>query len=101
MAQTAQPPAEDPENVPETLCCGMFNLSFVAGNLATLTFTHPRPKIGPLFASGQVQDEYVVRARVVMHLDNLVALKNFLNNAIKEDPAAMTAPVSGGSGQLH
>jgi hypothetical protein len=100
MATPKQPPAVDPNNVPETLCCGMFNLSFLAGNLATLTFTHPRPKAGPLLV-GEIQDEFVVRARIVMHSDNLVALKNFLNDSIKEDLAAMTAPVTGGSVKLH
>lgn len=96
-----QPPAVDPDNVPETLCCGMFNLSFVAGNLATLTFTHPRPKIGPLVGSNQIEDELVVRARIVLSLENLVALRNFLNEAIKEDPAAMASPATGGSGKLN
>ena len=96
-----QPPAVDPDNVPEALCCGVFNLSFVAGNLATLTFTHPRPLIGLLIGSNQVQDEFVVRARIVLSLDNLIGLRNFLNEAIKEDPTAMAAPVTGGSGKLN
>jgi hypothetical protein len=96
-----QPSAVDLDNIPETLCCGVFNLSFMAGNLATLTFTHPRPKIGPLIGSNQIQDELVVRARIVMNLDNLVALRNFLNEAIKEDPTAMASPVTGGSGKLN
>ena len=99
MTQSTQTPAADPDNVPETLCCGRFNLSFLAGSLATLTFTHPRPKAGPLFDSNQIHEESVVRARIVMHLDNLVALRNFLNEAIKSDPAGMTTPASGGSGE--
>jgi hypothetical protein len=37
--QPQQLSAIDPDNVPEILCDGMFNVS-VAGNLATLTFTH-------------------------------------------------------------
>lgn len=102
MATPTQPPAVDPDHVPETLCCGMFNLSFLAGNLATLTFTHPRPQIGPLVASNHIQDELVVRARIVMNLDNLVALRNFLNEAIKDDPAAaMPTPATGGSSKLN
>ena len=92
MAQPTQPPAADPDNVPETLCCGRFNLSFLAGSLATLTFTHPRPKAGPLLDTNQIHEESVVRARIVMHLDNLLALRNFLNEAIKDDPATMTTP---------
>jgi len=99
MTQSTQTPAADPDNVPETLCCGRFNLSFLAGSLATLTFTHPRPKAGSLFDSNEIHEESVVRARIVMHLDNLVALRNFLNEAIKSDPASMTTPASGGSGK--
>jgi len=99
MTQSTQTPAADPDNVPETLCCGRFNLSFLAGSLATLTFTHPLPKAGPLFYSNEIHEESVVRARIVMHLDNLVALRNFLNEAIKSDPASMTTPASGGSGK--
>ena len=101
MAPSDQPTAVDPDNVPETLCCGRFNLSFLAGNLSTLTFTHPRPKAGPLLDSNQIQDEAVVRARIVMHLDNLVALRNFLNDAIKEGAAATTAPASSDAGKLN
>jgi hypothetical protein len=91
-----QPSAVDLDNVPETLCCGVFNLSFVAGNLATITFTHPRPKIGLLIASNQIQD-----TRIVMNLDNLVALRDFLNNAVKDDRTAMASPATGGSGKLN
>lgn len=99
---TQQPPAVDSDNVPETLCCGAFNLSFLTGNLATLTFTHPRPKIGPLLATNEIQDELVVRARIVMNFDNLIALRNFLRDAIKDGPAAaMATPVTGGSGRLN
>jgi hypothetical protein len=101
MAQSNQSIAVDPDNVPETLCCGRFNLSFFAGNLATLTFTHPRPKASPLIDSNQIQDESVVRARIVMHLDNLVALRNFLNDALKEESPATIAPVSGEPGKLN
>ena len=101
MAQPLQIPAVDPDNIPETLCCGIFNLSFMANGLATLTFTHPRPKAGPLLNSTQIQEELVVRARIVMHADNFVALRNFLNEAVKDDAAAMTSPVTGGSSALN
>lgn len=101
MTQPVQIPAVDLDNTPETLCCGVFNLSFMANNLATLTFTHPRPKIGPLIAASQIQEELVVRARIVMHMENLVALRNFLNDAIKDNPAAPSAPLTGGSERLN
>lgn len=51
MTQPVQISAVDLDSTRETLCCGVFNLSFMANNLATLTLTHPRPKIGPLIAS--------------------------------------------------
>lgn len=102
MTTPTQPPAVDPDHVPETLCCGLFNLSFVAGNFATLLFTHPRPQVGPLIGSNHIQDELVVRARIVMNIDNLVALRNFLNVAIKDDPTAgHPAPTTGGSSRLN
>src|SRR5262245_29140611 len=40
--QPQQPEVIDPDNVPETLCEGMFNVSF-AGPNAVITFTHIRP----------------------------------------------------------
>jgi hypothetical protein len=46
--QPQQPEVVDPDNVPETLCEGSFNISFT-GPLAVITFTHLRPEAGPLF----------------------------------------------------
>jgi hypothetical protein len=98
MPSTHQP-AVDPDNVPETLCMGKFNIAFAAGGLATLTFTHVRPKIKPLLDEGSIQEESVVRARIVTNIDNLVALRDLLNNVIREDSVPTT--VTGGSGKLN
>lgn len=92
-------PAVDPDNVPETLCMGKFNIAFAAGGLATLTFTHVRPKVGPLLDEGSIEEESVVRARIVTNIDNLVALRDLLNNVIRQDSAPTT--VTGGSGKLN
>jgi hypothetical protein len=94
-----QPRTIDPDNVPETLCLGMFNISFSVAGLATLTFTHIRPKPGPLIDGNQVEDESVVRARIVTTPDNLIALRDVLNNVLKNVPAATA--VSGGAGGLN
>ena len=48
-------------------------------------------------APNQPGIESVVRARIVTTTDNLIALRNLLNDAIKEDATATT----GGSGKLN
>lgn len=99
MTAPPEQPCIDPDNIPETICAGRFNLSFSSGGLATLIFTHVRPKVGPLVDRGQIDEETVVRARIVTTTDNLVALRNLLNEAIKDEPAATT--VTGGAGKLN
>jgi hypothetical protein len=88
----------DPDNVPETLCEGMFNVSF-AGPLAVITFTHMRPEPGQLFA-GTVNPKLIVRSRIVTSVPNLVSLRDLLNRIIETvsvPPAAPTpAPATGG-----
>jgi hypothetical protein len=99
MTSPQEPPATDPDNIPETLCIGKFNLSPGPGPLVTLTFTNVRNKVGPLIDHGTVNPESVVRARIVTTIENLVALRDLLVNAI-QDPGA--APASGGGGaKLH
>ena len=94
MTEPAQdPPAIDPDNVPETLCVGKMNLAPGPGPLGTLTFTNVRPKAGPLLDADRAEYETVVRARIVTTLENLVALRDLLNKAIQQNSA--TAP--GGS----
>jgi hypothetical protein len=94
-----EPPGVDPDNIPETLCIGKFNISFGPGPLATLTFTHARSKPGPLLDHGQVDQESVVRARIVTTAENVIALRDLLNNVIKHEPTATV--VTGGSGKLN
>jgi hypothetical protein len=92
--QPPQPPVIDPDNIPETLCDGQFFVS-VGGNLATLTFTHARPDPTSMFRDGTYKTQAVVRARVVMTLGNLVALRDLLNRIIQAPDAP--APPAGGS----
>lgn len=81
MAQSRrEPSAADPDNVPETLCVGRFNLAY-SGPLATLTFTHVRCKAGPLIDEGRSEAESIVRARIVTTIENLRALRDLLNQA--------------------
>lgn len=92
-------PVVDPDNVPETLCIGKFNIAISAAGLATLTFTHVRPKVGPLLDGGTIDEESIVRARIVTNTDNLVALRDLLNTVIRGNSASTT--VTGGSGKLN
>ena len=95
-----EPLGVDPDNVPETFCAGKFNVSFAMGGFCTLTFTDVRPRAGPLLDASQVEMESVVRARIVMPLENMVALRDLLNNLIK-DQSAGSATVTGGSSKLN
>ncbi len=99
MSDPQQPPTVDPDNVVETLCLGRFNLS-ISPPLATLTFTHLRPRIGPLIDSGTIETESVVRARVVTSLENLAALRDLLNKVFQEDLAGAVVH-SGGPSTQH
>jgi hypothetical protein len=99
MSDPKEPPTVDIDNVPETLCLGRFNLS-ISPPLATLTFTHLRPRIGPLVASGAIEPECVVRARIVVSLDNLVALRDLLNKVFQEKEAG-AATHGGGASTQH
>jgi hypothetical protein len=95
--QVPPPRVADPDNVPETLCDGQFNLT-ITGPLATITFTHVRPQADPLFA-GSLSPESIVRARIVTPIPNLIALRDLLNTmlqAVNTDTAA-PAPATGGT----
>ena len=50
------PPTVDPDNVPETICIGKFDV-LANGPLATLTFTHVRPKTQSLVDKGVIEFE--------------------------------------------
>jgi hypothetical protein len=58
-----QPIVTDPDNVPEILCDGQFNI-FVNGQFATLTFTHVRPDSTSMFRGGAIDQIATVRARI-------------------------------------
>jgi hypothetical protein len=101
MSLTPQePPGVDPDNIPETLCVGKFNIWFGPAQLVTLTFTHARNKTTPLIDNSQIEQESVVRARIVTTAENLVALRDLLNALLKDTPA-VAAAATGGSGKLN
>lgn len=83
MVELANLPTTDPDNVAETICLGKFNIQ-LGGPYATLLFTHPRPQVGPLVDEGKLVIESVVRARIVMSVDNLVAMRDLLDNLLKD-----------------
>ena len=96
--QPQQAPVIDPDNVPETVCDGQFNV-LVTGQLATLTFTNWRPDAEQLFG-GAVNNSAVVRARIVLTLQSLVGLKDFLNRFIQTaETAGSATPATGGATQ--
>jgi hypothetical protein len=88
-----QPLVADPDSVPEIICNGVFNMS-VVGSLATLTFTHVRPEPTALLIDGTIKPSSVVRARIVLTINNLVALRDLLDNVIQKPD--VPAPPSGG-----
>ena len=96
-AQQSQiPPVSDPDNVPETLCDGPFNLSG-NGPLATTTFTHIRPDATQTFAAATFVPRAIVRARIVMPLPNLIAFRDFLNANVKDvTTTEVPTPATGG-----
>jgi hypothetical protein len=99
--EAQQPPGKDPDNVPETLCIGKFNLT-MQGAIGTSTFTHIRPRPGPLLDEGQLQFESVVRARIVTTIENLAALRDLLDRVTKDSERETSLPAtSGGGGRLN
>jgi hypothetical protein len=91
--QPQQLTVTDPDNVPELLCDGQFNVT-IAGNLAILTFTHVRPDATRLFRDGTVEPKAVVRARIAITVENLAALRDLLNQVIQAPDTP--APPAGG-----
>jgi hypothetical protein len=94
---TGDPPASDPDNVAEILCVGKFNIT-AAAPLITLTFTHNRPKAGPLLDASTLEFETVVRARIVTTMENVVALRDVL---IRLTEAPQPPPVTSGGATLN
>src|SRR2546430_10347661 len=87
-----QPTVTDPDSVPETVCDGQINVA-VAGPITTLTFTHVRPDAGIMFQDGRSDPKSIVRARIVIPINNLIALRDLLNRLI-QDPSTQ-APTAG------
>ncbi len=83
MVEPVNLPTIDPDNVAEMICLGKFNIQ-LGGPYATLLFTHPRARVGPLVDEGKLVIESVVRARIVISIDNLVAMRDLLNNLLKD-----------------
>jgi hypothetical protein len=94
MADPQHPSVADPDNVPEILCDGQFNIG-VFGQLAVLTFTHVRPDAQAMFRDGSIVPQSVVRARIVITLPNLQALRDLLNTVIQSPETP--APPAGGT----
>jgi hypothetical protein len=69
---------EDPDNVPEILCHGKFNV-YTTGDFATLTFTHIRPDPTDMLQEGVIKPRFVVRARIVVTLASLRELRDLLS----------------------
>jgi hypothetical protein len=87
-------PVIDPDNVAEVLCDGMFNVH-VVGPFAHLTFTQIRPEPGPMFANSALKRNFVVRARIVTTLDNLVALRDALARMTLDQGSSQPATAGG------
>jgi hypothetical protein len=92
--QPQQPEVIDPDNVPEIICNGQFNIS-IAGELATFTFTHVRPDPAPMFRDGRFDIKAVVRARIVTTVANVHAIRDLLNRLTQS--SGTPAPSTGGS----
>ena len=94
-SQPQQTPAViDPDNVAETLCDGMFNIH-LTGPLAHLTFTQTTPEPGPMFMNSVIKRNYVVRARIAMSVDNLVALRDALTRMALDQGSPPPATAGG------
>jgi len=94
MTDSPKITAIDPHTIPETLCEGPFNISW-AGRLGTLTFMHTRPKLSALMEEpSRIEPENVVVARIVMSVENLLALRDLLTQHIKVIPGEAPVPVA-------
>lgn len=90
-----QPTVTDPDNVGEISCDGPINVSIV-GDRAVLTFIHIRPDATALFRDGTIDPIAIVRARIVITVENLNALRDLLNR-IAQSAGAATPSTAGGS----
>ena len=73
----------DPHHIPETLCNGRINIS-VQGSDVIMMFTHRRPKAAELM-EGDIQEQDVVKARIVMNRSVAASLRDLLGRLFKDD----------------
>lgn len=88
-----QPTVIDPDNIPETPCIGKFHVQ-ILHPIATLTFCHERPKADRLLNANQIEMENIVRARIVMTVNGLHALRNVLDELLKDMPQSGPVPAA-------
>lgn len=95
---TQQSPVSDPENVPEILCVGPFNI-VVTGAFATITFSHIRPDADALIRQSTISPKSIVRARIVLPADGLSVMRDVIDETIRNAKAAAdnTPPITGGT----
>ena len=86
MTKHPDPPIVDPDRPPEILCLGRVNVTLV-GSLATLTFTHPRPKANELMNQQIIEYESIIRTRIVTSIENLVAIKEVVDDLVAKAAA--------------
>jgi hypothetical protein len=86
---TEKPPeAADPNAIPEVFCAGPVNL-VITGAVSTLTFMHIRKSAANIFKDFTPETtECVVKARVIMPIEDLVALKDLIDRMVKVEPIA-------------
>src|SRR5690348_3549586 len=92
--QSQQPAVTDPDNVGEVSCDGPINIS-VVGDRAILTFTHVRPDATALFRDGTIDPIIIVRARIVITVENLNALRDLFNRMAQPGGAATPSTAGG------
>jgi hypothetical protein len=88
----------DPDNISEISCEGPINV-FVTGDRAVLTFAHVRPETTALFKEGTITPIAVVRARIIITIENLNALRDLLNRLAQ--PGASATPSTAGGSTRH
>src|SRR5690348_2218408 len=98
--ETSRPTVIDPDNISESLCEGPFNI-FWNGDRTMLTFTHQRLRPNPLFIDGTTQFEIVVRARISMSKDNLLALRDLLTRLFPPNEQETPSPTGSAASALH
>jgi hypothetical protein len=91
----------DPQTVQETLCEGPLNILLAGGGRAVLTFTHSRPKMGPLFEESRVETENVVRARIVLTVASLIQLRDTLNKLLPQNEPTAALAAAAGTATIH